>query len=317
MPTSNPKARDIVLVVDDSPETLGLLTDALDQAELTVLVALEGARALSLVDEVTPDVILMDAIMPGMDGFETCRRLKREKGLGHVPVIFMTGLSETEHIVAGFAAGGADYITKPIVPEVVIARMHAHLANARLTHSAHTALDATGRFLLAVNRAGTVLWSTPQASALLAQAFGPPGRAEDAEPDAAPAAFRRWLARWQASRGGGAETVRIESAGSDRQLQLAYVGQIGPDEFLLRLVDRKAPSDEAVLKERLPITLREAEVLVWIARGKSNRDIGEILGLSPRTVNKHLEQVFAKLGVENRASAAALAIRTVTAATGG
>lgn len=82
------KARDIVLVVDDSPETLGLLTDALEEAEVTVLVALEGAKALALVDEVTPDVILMDAIMPGMDGFETCKRLKEKKNLIHVPVIF-------------------------------------------------------------------------------------------------------------------------------------------------------------------------------------------------------------------------------------
>ena len=109
--------RDIVLVVDDSPETLSLLTDALEAAGATVLVAVEGANALALVERITPDVILMDAVMPGMDGFETCRLLKRNKSVAHVPVIFMTGLSETEQIVKGLEAGGVDYVTKPISPD--------------------------------------------------------------------------------------------------------------------------------------------------------------------------------------------------------
>ena len=82
---------------------------------MTVLVAREGDHALSIVEKVTPDVILMDAVMPGTDGFETCRRLKQNRALAHVPVIFMTGLSDTEHIVEGLEAGGVDYVTKPIV----------------------------------------------------------------------------------------------------------------------------------------------------------------------------------------------------------
>ena len=84
------KKRDVALVVDDSPETLRLLTDALDGAGMTVMVAMDGAAAMRIVDQITPDIILLDAIMPGMDGFETCRRLKREAGLSNVPVIFMT-----------------------------------------------------------------------------------------------------------------------------------------------------------------------------------------------------------------------------------
>ena len=88
--------RDIVLVVDDSPDTLRMLTDALEQAGMTVLIARDGDQALSMIDRVTPDIVLMDAIMPGRDGFETCRELKRNKTLTHVPVIFMTGLSETD-----------------------------------------------------------------------------------------------------------------------------------------------------------------------------------------------------------------------------
>ena len=94
-------------------------------------------------------------------------------------------------------------------------------------------------------------------------------------------------------------------------MHLIYIGQIGPDEYLLRLVEGGSTTTARVLKQKLAVTEREAEVLLWIARGKSNRDIAEILDLSPRTVNKHLEQIYAKLGVENRTSAAALAVRTI------
>src|SRR6266446_1137870 len=74
------KKRDVALVVDDSPETLRLLTDALDGAGMTVMVALDGASAMRIVDQITPDIVLLDAVMPGMAGFETCKRLKRDRG---------------------------------------------------------------------------------------------------------------------------------------------------------------------------------------------------------------------------------------------
>src|ERR1041384_8099223 len=106
--TDAPARRDTILVVDDTPETLGFLTDTLDHAGFTVLIATDGDSALDLVDQITPDLVLLDAVMPGMNGFEACRKLKREKFLSHLPVIFMTGLSETEHVVEGLAAGGVD-----------------------------------------------------------------------------------------------------------------------------------------------------------------------------------------------------------------
>lgn len=301
--------RDIVLVVDDSPETLSLLTDALEAAGATVLVATEGANALALVERITPDVVLMDAVMPGMDGFETCRRLKRNKSVAHVPVIFMTGLSETEQIVKGLEAGGVDYVTKPISPDELIARIRVHLANARQTHSARAALDAAGRYLLSANRAGRVLWSTPQATALLtAISISPAG-----DSFTLPEPVRRWLEGRKAE--GTAvepEAIEVVIEGSARRLKLSYVGQIGPEELLLRIVEDSGIPPEQVLKTKLGLTLRESEVLVWLARGKANRDIGEILGLSPRTVNKHLEQIYAKIGVENRAAATALAVTALT-----
>ena len=300
--------RDIVLVVDDSPETLRMLTDALEEAGMTVLVAREGDYALSIIERVLPDVILMDAIMPGTDGFETCRRLKQNKALAHVPIIFMTGLSDTEHIIQGLEAGGVDYVTKPLVPGELLARIRVHLANARISHSARAALDAFGRFLLAASLSGRVLWCTPQAARLLGKAF----RDFDTEGYVLPGKVRDWLQ--QCAAGPSAATrpaIDLEPEASSPKLQLLYVGQIGPDENLLRLVEGELGSDQTVLKQKLLVTEREAEVLLWIARGKSNRDIAEILSLSPRTVNKHLEQIYAKLGVENRTSAAALAVRTL------
>src|ERR1700749_24144 len=133
--TTETKKRDVALVVDDSPETLRLLTDALDGAGMTVMVAMDGAAAMRIVDQITPDIILLDAVMPGIDGFETCRRLKRDAKLADTPVLFMTGLAETEDIVRGLQAGGVDYVTKPVVIEEMLARIRVHLANARLTKS--------------------------------------------------------------------------------------------------------------------------------------------------------------------------------------
>ncbi len=294
-------ARDIVLVVDDSPGTLGMLTDAIEEAGLTVLVAVAGSAALSLVGKITPDVILLDAIMPGMDGFETCRRLKQIPAIAHVPVIFMTGLSETEHIVNGFAAGGVDYVTKPISPDELVARIRVHLANARLTQSARAALDATGRYLLGVDPQGRVLWSTPQASRLL-DAMGAAAQL--------PADATQWVGQLGTAEG-GPPRFAPEAAPGQRRVQFGFVGRTGPSELLLQLAELDQPAQEAVLRDRLGLTGREAEVLMWLARGKSNRDIAEILGLSPRTVNKHLETIYDKLGVENRTAAAMLAIRTL------
>jgi DNA-binding NarL/FixJ family response regulator len=297
---TEPKKRDVALVVDDSPETLRLLTDALDGAGMTVMVALDGAAAMRIVDQITPDIILLDAVMPGMDGFETCSRLKRDAGLSNVPVIFMTGLAETEHIVRGLEAGGVDYVTKPIVIEEMLARIRVHLANARLTQSARAALDVSGRFLLAVNRAGKIMWSTPQAQKLLADHFAVGG-----EEMVLPEPLREWLE--QAQKGKAGAKAQAASFPEHPELKLYYMGNAGPNEFLLRLAKDTSAGLPAEFSSELGLTTREGEVLSWLSKGKTNRDIAQILGLSPRTVDKHLEQIYAKLGVENRTAAAAIA----------
>jgi DNA-binding NarL/FixJ family response regulator len=294
--------RDTVLVVDDTPETLSLLTDTLDQAGFTVLIATDGESALQLVDQVTPDLVLMDALMPGISGFETCKRLKREKLLSDLPVIFMTGLSENEHVIEGLACGGVDYVTKPIVLDVLLARIRVHLGNARLAYETRAALDASGRFLLATDRAGRVLWCTPKARQLLAA---------NTLAATLPAPVIEQLLRMRRGEPLAPARCLVEIAG--RRLECSFLSPLGPDELLFRLAEiANTDSDQARLQRALALTSREAEVLLWISRGKPNRDIGEILNISPRTVNKHLEQIFVKLGVENRAAAAAVAVRTLT-----
>jgi DNA-binding response OmpR family regulator/DNA-binding CsgD family transcriptional regulator len=291
--------RDVVLVVDDSPDTLSFLTEAIERSGATVLVAVGGDLALALVDEITPDVILLDAVMPGLDGFETCRRLKAKPQLAGVPVIFMTGLSETEHIVQGLSAGGIDYVTKPIAPDEILARIRVHLASARAAQSARAALDTAGRTLFAVAEDGTVLWSTPQAGRLLAGLVADPSGVF-----VLPLRARDWL---RGCLDGAAAPLTL----TDRDgavIALSFIGRT-PDEVLLRLSREEPALGVERLRARLPITGREAEVLLWLARGKSSRDIGEILGLSHRTVTKHLEGIYAKLGVENRTAASIIAAR--------
>ncbi len=206
-PTPPPAERAVVLLIDDAPDTVRMIAEALDDAGYTVLVATDGATALQRVERVIPDAVLLDACMPGMDGFETCRRLKQAPGMRTVPVIFMTGLAETERLVEGLSAGGIDYLVKPVVPDELVARLQAHLRVAR----------------------------------------------------------------------------EMNAAMRDRGEELAPAAALLPN----------------------PLTQREMDVLEWVARGKTNRDVAEILGMSPRTVNKHLEHIYEKLGVETRTAAVA------------
>lgn len=290
--------RPTILVVDDDPAMLGLLSETLEKSGYNALVALQGEMALAVMARITPDAVLLDAMLPGIDGFETCRRMKQIPGCALVPVIFMTGLSETNNVIDGLQAGGVDYVTKPVRPDEVIARLKVHLANAGLTRSVQAAMDAAGRFLLAADRNGQVLWSTRQAAELTGLAAG----------ETLPQAAAAWLAE-RIAREATSETRVLELGG--RTVELVLLGQIGADEFLLRVTVEDAAGDLARLRAHAALTPREAEVLLWLARGKSNRDIGTILAVSPRTVDKHLEQIFAKLGVENRATAVVAALKAL------
>lgn len=293
---------DVVLIVDDVPDNLAVLHDALDESGYTVLLATSGETALARAAQALPDIVLLDAMMPGMDGFEVARRLKASALTAHIPIIFMTGLTETEYLVAALESGGVDYVTKPIKPKEVMARMAVHLQGARERRQARNALDAFGYASIAVRQSdGSVLWQTPLARGLLERYF-------EASNAIAPPPLRDWLDHCVARVADRQEVSGLTIEKGAAKLIVNLHQQIGDTDaggdWLLVM---RESSDAAVIEAirlSLQLTAREAEVLYWVVKGKTNKDIGDILGSSPMTVKKHLERVFVKLGVETRTAAA-------------
>lgn len=302
---------DVVLIVDDVPDNLSVLHDALDESGFTVLVAIDGESALARARQSLPDIILLDAMMPGMDGFEVARRLKADFSTRHIPIVFMTGLTETEHVVAAFNAGGTDYVTKPVRTGEVIARVHSHLASAKQMKQARSALDAFGQATISVRpETGRITWQTALARRLLASYF-------DAEQEKAPAAILNWIAatseRLQSDPAAVATPYNIVQA--SRRLIFTLHDQTADGEWLLVLREENDAAQIEALITGFQLTRKEAEVLYWVSKGKTSPDIGDILGSSPRTVNKHLEHIYEKLGVETRTAAANMALTRLRLAT--
>jgi DNA-binding NarL/FixJ family response regulator len=302
------RAGNVVLIVDDLPENLAVLHDALDEAGFMVLVANNGATALERAQQVAPDIILLDAVMPGMDGFEVCRRLRAHIATRDIPIVFMTGLTEAEHVVSAFAAGGTDYVTKPVRQSEVLARIGVHLQTARLMNQARSALDAFGIAVQAVmphdaRNGSRIVWQTPLARQWMQKYFTPSDSPEGGD---TPAPLLAWLA-------GGAEAPLTIIKGASR-LVFSAAGSCDGEQRMIVLREESDGARVQALMALFGLTQRESEVLHWVMMGKTNRDIGDILGTSPRTVNKHLEHVFHKLGVETRTAAAALALNRVRGA---
>lgn len=297
----------VVLIVDDVPENLALLHDALDESGYMVLVATNGENALQSARLSRPDLILLDALMPGMDGFEVARCMKADFSLQNIPIIFMTGLSETEHVVAAFASGGADYVVKPIKPREVLARIAAHMQSARQIKQARTALDAFGQATIVLREVdGRLIWQTPKARKLLDEYFDIAGELNEIY-------LFRWLKDAMQAALEGCEAPVMAVQGPRRLIGSIHdLGSQGHDgEWLVVLREESRVFVIEALIAAFQLTSMEAEVLYWVIYGKTNRDIGEILGSSHRTVNKHLEHVFEKLGVETRTAAANMAMQKV------
>ncbi len=279
-----------VMIVDDTPANLAFLSDALTDAGYEVLVALSGHTALRQLDLVRPDVILLDAVMPDMDGFETCDRLKARRDTCEIPVIFMTALSDTADVVRGFELGAVDYVTKPVREAEILARIATHIGRSLDLRRAHGTVEALPRPSLTVRHDGLVTSTSTRArELLLAAGMG----------QALPPAAQVWLAR-QAAGDGAPSTWSAE--GAKGPLMFEYCGRVDAGEFVLLLESGSGPSAAALMTSH-GLTAREAEVLDWVVAGKTNRDIALILDISPRTVTKHLEHIFVKLGVETRTAA--------------
>ena len=308
-PALDRSAADVVLIVDDVPDNLSLLHDALDEAGYAVLVATSGEAALQRATQALPDIVLLDAVMPGLDGFEVARRLKAGPDTAHIPIVFMTGLTDTEHVVTAFQAGGVDYVTKPIRPREVLARMSVHMQGARQARQARNALDAFGHATMAIHiGSGRAVWQTPLARNLLHDYFDD---APVAASQQVSVALLQWLQSQSALAEQGQAPRPLAVVKGSRQLVLTLQNRTSDEDWLIVM---REISDTAVVEamvQAFRLTLRVAEVLYWVTQGKTNRDIGDILGSSPATVKKHLEHVYEKLGVETRTAAAHLAMGKV------
>lgn len=285
--------KNIALVVDDDPDSLLMVSAALEENGMSVIVARDGITAIDLVGRIQPDVILMDAIMPNMDGFETCRKLTKGAHATNAPIIFMTGLTEPDDVVRGLKAGGIDYITKPIVVDELVARISTHIVNAKLIQSARDAHDLSGASLLAFDKTGALVWG----SKLAISAFEVPADQKDA--------LQTWVTACATTPAQQIDPFPFADGA------LRYLGLSHSSEILVHFSHKNEAANETTLEQFFSLTARESQVLYWLTLGKTNKDISVILDLSPRTVNKHLEQIYQKMGVDNRTSAAVTADRVL------
>ena len=284
-----------ILVIDDNPTNLDILYNCLSTMGARILAKKDGESGIDIATRKQPDIILLDIIMPNIDGYETCRRLKANPLTQSIPILFMTGLSELTNLLRGFGEGGLDYIIKPIRPPEVLARIEVHLSLARARQRAENALNQSSFSALAVNSQGVMTWLTPSAMLILNQLIP---NAIIQEGQLLPSNLLHWF---------------LHNRETDYQDKTGLTIKLTPCqnslEYLLLL--KRAAGDWHLesLKEALGLTFREAEILMWISRGKTNKEVGLILDSSHRTVNKHLEHIYEKLGVTTRAAAVAMVLQ--------
>ncbi|MEH6455923.1 MAG: DNA-binding response regulator [Cocleimonas sp.] len=292
-------SKGIVLIAEDSAEALGMLNETLVNEGYTVFVAMDGEQALAIANRMVPDLILMDIIMPNMDGVQACKELKKNSELTDVPVIFMTGLSEKEHLFHSLDAGGVDFINKPIQLDELLARIKVHLRNSKSTRSAHNTLNQIGQLSFTCDSNASILWSTDSANELLISS----GINSEENTQLMSEQIRYWISS------DPDKHSSLWLKGFNSPVQICFLGRPAPGEYLLRFTNDNEENIRANLCKRFSLTERESEVLFWLVRGKTNKEISIILTMSPRTVNKHLEPIFRKLSVENRTSATAVCLR--------
>lgn len=299
----------IVMIIDDTPENLALLSDTLSEAGCRVLVATGGQEALEQIQYLLPDIILLDVMMPGLNGYQTCQQLKANPVTAPVPVLFMTAMGDLDDLLKGFDEGAVDYLVKPVRPTEVLARVEVQLQQARQVKRVEAALNHGPFAALSIDRQGVVTWLPSAGLRWLTDLQGAANVREiGGSGTKLPAPLLEWalvqIGEIGANEGAPFESIR----GGDH-----YIAKLTPcmnrGEYLLLLEKHGGEWNLESLKDSLGLTPREAEILMWISRGKTNKEVGLIIGSSPRTINKHLEHVFEKLGVATRAAAVSMALQ--------
>jgi CheY-like chemotaxis protein/DNA-binding CsgD family transcriptional regulator len=299
----------IVMIVDDTPENLALLSDTLSESGYRVLVATDGLSALEQIRFLKPDIILLDVMMPGIDGYETCNQLKSNPLTANIPVLFMTALTELDDLLRGFGEGAVDYLVKPIRPPEVLARVDAQLSQARSIQRAESALNSSSFSVLAITPSGKISWLPASGLRWLCEFLHIQTLTETIKVGSSlPDPIHEWV-KTQLALPEDSETKAYECNRNGAVFNIKLSRCHFTNEYLLLLDKRTGDWNLDSVRHSLGLTFREAEILMWISRGKTNKEIGLILDSSPRTVNKHLEHIFEKLGVVTRAAAVSIAMQ--------
>ncbi len=297
-------AKGIVLIVDDTPGNLAVLSDMLSEAGYRVLVAIDGQSAIEQIEYLQPDIILLDVMMPGIDGFETCQRIKNNHTTSQIPIIFMTGLSELDDLLKGFGTGAVDYIVKPIRPAEVLARIDAQLLLARNLQRAEDSLNHIAFGALVFDSSGLITWLTATAVKILNDCFPdtPLTSYTASNGDFLPKPIMAQLS-FLSTQSAAIDSKSTKTIDIGNDFSGKIISRDFNCEYIMLIQKRTQQWDLSSLKGSFGLTVREAEILMWISKGKTNKEVGLILNTSPRTVNKHLEHVFEKLGVPTRTAA--------------
>lgn len=310
-----------VLVVDDVPENLGLLLETFSLSGFRVLVAESGESAMVQLQHATPDAILLDYRLPGMDGLEVCRRIRAQPVFRDVPILFLTALDDLDAKVRVFEAGAVDYVTKPIQPREVLARVRTHLRIASLQRelaeevlmrreAEEQLCDSLDQALVVASIDGRIQFATRLAQTLFAKHFPNSPRHKLPEPVLATVLGLRQREATLPPTADDTAHRNPGVGGLPGGLELRLLASSNPgDWFVLEFLTIEPAKPSLLLP--LGLTPREAEVLFWLSEGKTNAEIGMILESSRRTVEKHVEHILEKLRVENRGAATRLALSTL------
>ncbi|MDR0701460.1 MAG: response regulator [Azoarcus sp.] len=274
----------VIFVVDDSIDTLAGLSEALFATGHTVLAARGAGEALERFEIAVPDGVLIDAVMPGINGFDLCRRIKSIPAWAHVPVIFMTDPGDEGQIVASYLSGGADYMNKPLrIPEV-LARLTPRLGGTA-TRLAREAIEIPDMGCVIVDNPGRIVWRSPQASRWLCGV-------SSADSDAA----RRILD--EAAR--NVEAARRLPGGG--HLLLRSLGASGPGEYMIVMCLDSFPAAQRLRQANL--TPYETETFAWILKGKDRGEVARIMGSAPANMEGRVKRIFDRLGIRSTIGAA-------------
>lgn len=290
------------------------LRPLMERAGYSVESISSGVHALAQAGSQAPDLLLLDGKLHDVDSLAMVKHWRALAAATHCPVIFLANSAQPQQLVQALETGCADVVHKPVQSHELLARSAMHLAGARERRQTRNALDAFGYATMTVRPSdGKLMWQTALSRELLTRycPMHPPYASRTASQ------VQEWLQtcmraleRGEAPRNltlhqdkGARLVLRLHQQTGDHASDSAQDDLLDADDWLIVM---REMSDHAVMQAMsaaFTLTAREAEVLYWVVKGKTNKDIGDILGSSPMTVKKHLERVFVKLGVETRTAA--------------